>query len=152
MDRAIQKKLSSPWSKKLVKQTNKGWGDMDYVEHTQVTQRLIALIPDLSITAGNVIYDEIEDTNGVRRSFVTGVQVRLQGTIDGHYKTVEEYGDCDKDFFHENPNKVKNNGHRIKECMSDGIKRSGMRLGIGLELCDDSVWINDFLNAETEEE
>ena len=36
--------------------------------------------------------------------------------------------------------------------MSDGIKRAGMRLGIGLELWDDSDWINDFLNAETEEE
>ena len=52
---------------------------------------------------------------------------------------------CDKPFFHENPNKVQNNGQRIKECMSDGIKRAAMRMGVGIELYDTDAWLSGYL-------
>ena len=159
MSRETQIQISKPWNKTFVKSVNKGFGNIDYVEHTQVTQKLIALVPDLDITTDNVIYDTIEDVNGVSRKFVTGLRVILTGTVDGHLITREDYGMCDKPFFHENPNKVQNNGQRIKECMSDGIKRAAMRMGVGIELYDTDAWLSSYLektnkkkNIVTEEE
>jgi hypothetical protein len=155
MNRETQIQLSKPWNTNLIKQMDKGFGKIDYVEHTQVVQKLIALIPDLEMKLGDIIYDEITDSNDVKRTFVTGIMVSLTGTIDGYRKTVQEFGMCDKPFFHENPNKVSNNGQRIKECISDGYKRSAMRLGVGLELYDTDAWLSNYLTKEdkvTEEE
>ena len=151
-DRSTQIQISKPWNKTFVKSVNKGFGNIDYVEHTQVTQKLIALVPDLDITTADVIYDTIEDVNGVSRKFVTGLRVILTGTVDGHLITREDYGMCDKPFFHENPNKVQNNGQRIKECMSDGIKRAAMRMGVGIELYDTEAWLSSYLQKNKKEE
>ena len=145
MSRSTQIQISKPWNKTFVKSANKGFGNVDYVEHTQVTQKLIALIPDLDITTGDIIYDKIKDVNGVSRKFVTGLRVILTGTVDGNRIRREDYGMCDKPFFHENPNKVHNNGQRIKECMSDGIKRAAMRMGVGIELYDTEAWLSTYL-------
>ena len=152
MSRETQIQISKPWNKTFVKSVNKGFGNIDYVEHTQVTQKLIALVPDLDITTDNVIYDTIEDVNGVSRKFVTGLRVILTGTVDGHLITREDYGMCDKPFFHENPNKVQNNGQRIKECMSDGIKRAAMRMGVGIELYDTDAWLSSYLEKTNKKE
>ena len=148
MSRSTQIQISKPWNKTFVKKINKGFGDIDYVEHTQVTQKLIALIPDLDITTGDIIYDKIEDVNGVSRKFVTGLRVILTGTVDGKRIRREDYGMCDKPFFHSDPNKVYNNGQRAKECVSDAIKRCAMRFGIGLELYDTDAWLSDYLEKE----
>ena len=145
MNRATQIQISKPWNKTFVKKVNKGFGDIDYVEHTQVTQKLIALIPDLDITTSDIVYDKIEDVNGVSRSFVTGIKVTLTGTVDGKLITREDYGMCDKPFFHDNPNKVHNNGQRAKECVSDAIKRCAMRFGVGIELYDTDAWLSSYL-------
>ena len=152
MSRETQIQISKPWNKTFVKSVNKGFGNIDYVEHTQVTQKLIALVPDLDITTDDVIYDTIEDVNGVSRKFVTGLRVILTGTVDGHLITREDYGMCDKPFFHENPNKVQNNGQRIKECMSDGIKRAAMRMGVGIELYDTDAWLSSYLEKTNKKE
>jgi len=156
VSRSTQIQISKPWNKTFVKKINKGFGDIDYVEHTQVTQKLIALIPDLDIVTGEPIYDKIEDSNGISRSFVTGIKVTLTGTVDGSLITREDYGMCDKPFFHENPNKVHNNGQRIKECVSDGLKRAAMRMGVGIELYDTDAWLSNYLEKTeslvTEEE
>ena len=156
MSRSTQIQISKPWNKTFVKKINKGFGDIDYVEHTQVTQKLIALIPDLDIVTGEPIYDKIEDSNGISRNFVTGIKVTLTGTVDGSLITREDYGMCDKPFFHENPNKVHNNGQRIKECVSDGLKRAAMRMGVGIELYDTDAWLSNYLEKTeslvTEEE
>lgn len=154
MKRLTQIQLSKPWNKNLVKQLNKGFGNIDYVEHTQVTQKLIALIPDLNIEVGRYLHDTVEDINGVRRRFVTGVEVKMSGTIDGNYVQRQEIGMCDKPFFHADANKVHNNGQRAKEALSDAIKRCAMRLGVGIELYDTDTWLGGYLekNTVTEEE
>jgi len=147
-NRTTQIQLSKPWNKSLVKSLNKGFGSIDYVEHTQVTQKLIALIPDLDIEIGRYIHDTVEDVNGIRRRFVTGVEVRMSGTIDGHHIRRQEVGMCDKPFFHADANKVHNNGQRAKEALSDAIKRCAMRLGVGIELYDTDNWLNKYLTNE----
>ena len=152
MERPVQIQLSKPWNKKLVKSINKGFGNIDYVEHTQVTQKLIALIPDLKIHIGEYIYDTVEDMNAVQRTFITGVNITMSGTVDDIWVTRDEVGMCDKPFFHADANKVHNNGQRAKEAVSDAIKRCAMRFGVGLELYDTDVWLGQFLTSELLEE
>tara|TARA_R100001440_G_scaffold28100_1_gene45652 strand:+ start:1855 stop:2466 length:612 start_codon:yes stop_codon:yes gene_type:complete len=140
--------LSKPWNKKLVKKLNKGFGDIDYVEHTQVTQKLIAVSPDWHFDINEYIKDTVEDMNGIQRTFITGVQVTIQMKIDGQYLSRSEVGMCDKPFFHSDPSKVYNNGQRAKECVSDAIKRCAMRFGVGIELYDTDAWISEWLYKE----
>ena len=139
--------LSKDWNKSVIKQLKMSYGSIDYVEHTQVTQRLIALIPDIQMILGHHIYDTVEDDNGIQRKFLTGVEYTLKGTIDGHERSVTEVGLCDKPFFTEGNKKVANNGERAKECISDAVKRCAMRLGVGIELYDTSAWLNSYLNG-----
>ena len=148
MQRLQQIILSKPWNKKLVKKINKGFGEIDYVEHTQVTQKLIAVSPDWNFEVGDFIYDTVEDMNGIQRTFNTGVKVTINMKIDGEYLTRDEMGMCDKPFFHSDPNKVHNNGQRAKECVSDAIKRCAMRFGVGIELYDTDAWISEWLYKE----
>jgi len=147
--RETQILISKPWNKSLVKQLKMSYGNIDYVEHTQVTQKLIALIPDVKMEVDEIIKDVVFDENGEQREFITGVTYTISGTIDGEFRSVTEAGMCDKPFFAEGGRKVSNNGERLKECISDAIKRCGMRLGLGLELWDTEVWLIDFLDPKT---
>jgi len=148
MQRLQQIILSKPWNKKLVKKLNKGFGDIDYVEHTQVTQKLIAVSPDWNFNIEKYIEDTVEDMNGIQRTFIAGAQVSITMKVDNEYLTRSEVGMCDKPFFHSDPNKVYNNGQRAKECVSDAIKRCAMRFGVGLELYDTDAWLSDYLEKE----
>ena len=153
--RSDQIKLSKAWNKAVVKKLPVSYkkDGIDYVDHTQVTQRLIALIPDVQLKAGSFIYDDYEDLEGRRRKILTGVEYTVEGTIDGHFRSVTEVGMCDKPFElaprqDGSVPKVSNNGERAKECISDAIKRCGMRLGIGIELYDSSAWLSSYLEDD----
>jgi len=153
--RTDQIKLSKAWNKAVVKKLPVSYkkDGIDYVDHTQVTQRLIALIPDVKLKAGSFIYDDYEDLEGRRRKILTGVEYTIEGTIDGHFRSVTEVGMCDKPFElaprqDGSVPKVSNNGERAKECISDAIKRCGMRLGIGIELYDSSAWLSSYLEDD----
>ena len=147
--RSDQIKLSKAWNKAVVKKLPVSYkkDGIDYVDHTQVTQRLIALIPDVQLKAGSFIYDDYEDLEGRRRKILTGVEYTIEGTIDGHFRSVTEVGMCDKPFEVEG-RKPANNGERAKECISDAVKRCGMRLGIGIELYDSSAWLSSYLEDD----
>ena len=147
--RSDQIKLSKAWNKAVGKKLPVSYkkDGIDYVDHTQVTQRLIALIPDVQLKAGSFIYDDYEDLEGRRRKILTGVEYTIEGTIDGHFRSVTEVGMCDKPFEVEG-RKPANNGERAKECISDAVKRCGMRLGIGIELYDSSAWLSSYLEDD----
>jgi len=153
--RTTQINLSKAWNSNLIKKLDVGYkkGGIDYVEHTQVVQRLIALIPDVKLEMGNLIYDKFTDPNtGEEKDIVTGVIYTISGTIDGSFRTVTEVGMCDKPFYNPDPTKqrkIHNNGERAKECISDAIKRCGMRLGIGIELYDTQAWLVDYLEPKS---
>ena len=48
--------------------------------------------------------------------------------IDGQRVTIQEAGDC------EQPDNWKTQGGRLKDAISDGVKRCSMRVGLGLHL------------------
>tara|TARA_R100001015_G_C4634802_1_gene202162 strand:+ start:3350 stop:3958 length:609 start_codon:yes stop_codon:yes gene_type:complete len=149
--RADQIKLSKAWNKAVIKKLPVSYkkDGISYVDHTQVTQRLIALIPDVQFKLGCHIYDKYEDLEGRQRKILTGVEYTIEGTIDGHFRSVTEVGMCDKPFDVEG-RKPANNGERAKECISDAVKRCGMRLGIGIELYDSSAWLSSYLEPKEE--
>ena len=149
--RADQIKLSKAWNKAVIKKLPVSYkkDGISYVDHTQVTQRLIALIPDVQFKLGCHIYDKYEDLEGRQKKILTGVEYTIEGTIDGHFRSVTEVGMCDKPFDVEG-RKPANNGERAKECISDAVKRCGMRLGIGIELYDSSAWLSSYLEPKKE--
>ena len=71
--RSDQIKLSKAWNKAVVKKLPVSYkkDGIDYVDHTQVTQRLIALIPDVQLKAGSFIYDDYEDRKEDLKNFCT---------------------------------------------------------------------------------
>jgi len=57
-----------------------------------------------------------------------GAVCRVRAVVDGRTVAVEEIGDC------EQPHNWPHDGARLKDAMSDALKRCGMRLGVGLHL------------------
>lgn len=149
--------LSKKWGSDFVKKLKVGYkkDGIAYVEHTQVTQRLIALIPDVQMEISNYTYDNFtHPETGEEKQILTGVTYTVRGTIDGYYRTVSEMGMCDKPFYNPDPAKnikILNNGERGKEAISDAIKRCGMRFGIGIELYDTQAWLPSYLEPNKKE-
>ena len=112
------RELATPFHGRYVKEAPAGkYGD--YVAHSTVTERALSVVGPYSQSVSHVIYDG--DT-------VTGVVLRIEVEIDGHRVFVEEVGDV------ENPAQKKTNGARLKDAVSDAVKRCWMREGLGLHL------------------
>jgi hypothetical protein len=125
--------LAKPFTGKYVK-TKPGGFAASYVEHGDITQRLLQVVGPFDFR----IVDLIRNPNGE----VEGCLAELTCEVDGQRVTVVEVGDV------ENPGN-KNNGARAKDAASDAIKRCAMRLGLGLHL-----WTGDhyFLDRVLEQE
>ena len=153
-NRNMQIALSKKWNAKFHKTLKVSYkkDGIKYVEHTQVTQRLIAIIPDVKMEILDKIYDDFTNPiTGEEKKILTGIAYRISGTIDNEFRVVEEIGMCDKPFYNpdtETTRKILTNGERGKECLSDAIKRCSMRLGIGIELYDTDTWIVDYLSPK----
>lgn len=116
-------KLSKPFPDSLVRKAPQGkYGD--YVPHHTVAQALLATLGpyDLHIT------QLLRNVDGQ----IEGCVVALTVEIDGRVTTVEEAGDC------ENPGNWKTDGARLKDAVSDGLKRCAARIGLGLHLWSQS--------------
>lgn len=112
-------KLAKPFPQRLIKAPPKGkYGS--YVEHNTVNEKLLA-------TVGPFDFEVREIVRGAEDK-VEAVIGRLTCTIDGKRVSVDEVGDC------ENPSNWKTEGGRLKDAISDCLKRCAMRIGCGLHL------------------
>jgi hypothetical protein len=105
---------------------NPGSGNRgSFVSHDVVTQRLLHVL-------GGYETEVVEVLRGTTAKHpdpvVVGVLLRLSCVIDGQRCSVTEAGDC------ENPSNWPHDGARMKDAMSDAIKRCAMRLGVALHL------------------
>jgi len=107
--------LSRRFPNKFIHQ--KGFGD--YIQHSVIRQRLLTVLGAYSTDVVETIYDD---------GTITGVVLKLTCVVDGKEVSVTEVGDV------ENPTNWKTNGARMKDAMSDAIKRCAMSLGVGLQL------------------
>jgi hypothetical protein len=112
--------LSRPFPQRYIKQPPKGkYGQ--YVPHDIVNQKLLAVLGPFDFHVTEII-------RSGENNQVEAVICRLTATVDGQRVTVEEVGDC------EVPSNWKTEGGRLKDAISDALKRCAMRLGCGLHL------------------
>ena len=110
--------LAQRFPDKFIHDNPSGFGD--YIQHSVIRQRLLSVLGAYSTKIVETIYDE----GGI----VTGVVLELTCEIDGQKISIQEAGDVEK------PTNWKTHGARMKDAMSDAIKRCAMALGVGLHL------------------
>ena len=109
--------LSKRFPDKFIHDNPSGFGD--YIQHSVIRQRLLSVLGAYSTDIVEIIYDG---------EIITGVILQLSCVVDGQEVSVVEAGDVEK------PDNWKTNGARMKDAMSDAIKRCAMSLGVGLHL------------------
>ena len=109
--------LSKRFPEKFIHDNPSGFGD--YIQHSVIRQRLLSVLGAYSTDIVEIIYDG---------EIITGVILELSCVVDGQEVSVVEAGDVEK------PDNWKTNGARMKDAMSDAIKRCAMALGVGLHL------------------
>lgn len=132
--------LAIPFPASLVKQ--KPGSNARYVPHHVYTQRLLVNLGSYDFEVVQVLRGMVvgtpPDPNGssarAKRGTpdlpdaVVGVLCRLTVVVDGERQVVEEVGDC------EQPHNWTTDGARLKDAMSDALKRCCMRIGMGVHL------------------
>lgn len=150
--------LSQPFPSKFVKQNPSGGGT--YVGHDVVTQRLLSILGPYDFDCKQLIrgYVDAKPPNPNGRSAkaragspplenaVVGALCTLTVTIDGKTVSVTEVGDC------EEPHNWPHDGARTKDALSDAIKRCAMRIGLGLHLWSQDLYVLDGVLARREQE
>ena len=118
-------RLVYPFKASLIKK-KPGKGGGNYVPHSLVMERVLAILGPHSYE----VVREVYDSDGA----LSGVVGQLTATIDGQRVRVSEYGDVDEIITGEGKNVTGNNGARAKKASSDAYKRCAMRLGCGVQL------------------
>lgn len=147
--------LARPFPDKFVKRNPQGYGQ--YVAHHVVVQRLLEVCGPfdfqvVEIVRGDVAGYESTDNQGNTKAYpdlsdvVVGVVGRLILTVDGEVRTVEDAGDC------ENPHNWPHDGARMKDAVSDAIKRCAARFGLGLHLWAQEQYYLDRSLAKAEQD
>lgn len=138
--------LAKPFTGKYVK-TKPNASGASYVEHSDITQRLLQVVGPYRYELVQVIRGHVpEKTNrknevmAALADAVTGGVWRLTCTIDGREAVIEEVGEV------EHPHNHDTDGSRLKFAASDAFKRCAMRVGLGLHLwCDDHYFLDKAL-------
>lgn len=138
-------RLVQPFNQKLIHANPSGGGRGDYVSHSAVTEKLLAVVGPFSFEIAEIIRGKVkakEDLGDV----VVGCTARLTCRVDGQVVTIEEIGDC------EQPGNWPHDGARMKDAASDAIKRCAMRLGVGLHLWSQGeFFLHPYLVKQAEE-
>lgn len=154
--------LARPFPSNLVHTNPSGGGS--YVAHDVVVQRLLQIVGPYSFRVVEVIRGHVPaiapNPNGksnrakegrpALEGAVVGVVAELAVSIDGREVVVQDAGDC------EDPHNWPHDGARMKDAVSDAIKRCAMRLGCGVHLwAQGDFYLYDALTraeAEAEEQ
>lgn len=133
-------RLAKPFANHLVHTNPSGGGS--YVSHSAVTEKLLAVLGPYSWECVQVIRGDVAGQAPNPRGssdrakagtpdlhdVVVGYIGRLTVIVDGRTVSIEEVGDC------EQVHNWRNDGARLKDAMSDSLKRCAMRLGVGLSM------------------
>ena len=100
----------------------------DYIQHSVIRQRLLSVVGPYSQEVKQVTREMLTDKQGNQKEVITGVILALTVEIDGQLVTIEEAGDVEQPFnWH-------TDGARLKDAISDAVKRCAMAFGVGLHL------------------
>ena len=134
-------------------------GGGSYVGHEVITQKLLAIAGPFSTSLVEVLRGDVaaippnpsgkstraKEGAPALSNVVVGVLLALTIEIDERTVTVTEVGDC------EQPHNWPHDGARMKDAMSDAIKRCAMRLGVGIHLWAQQEFFLDRALAPTED-
>ena len=117
--------LAKPFPSKFVKDNPSGYGS--YVQHGLYKQRLLFYVGPYDFELVEILRGTVKGKEELG-SVVVGVVMRLTVTIDGRRTVIEEVGDC------EMPSNWGHDGARLKDAISDALKRCCPHIGLGLSL------------------
>lgn len=129
-----------PFPARLIHSNPSGGGS--YVKHSVVVQRLLDLFGSYDFELVEIVRGHVDEIpakpdgksakakagSPALTDAIVGAVCRLTVEIDGKRTVIEEVGDC------EQPHNWPHDGARLKDAMSDAIKRCAARLGVGLHL------------------
>ena len=118
--------LSRVFPDKFIHKNPTGFGD--YIQHSVIRQRLLSVVGAYSQEVKHIIRETLTDKQGKEIEVVTGVILALTVEIDGELVTIEEAGDVEQPF------NWRTDGARLKDAVSDAVKRCAMAMGVGLHL------------------
>lgn len=147
------RELARPFPDNYVHTNPSGGGS--YVKHHVVVQRLLQIVGHYDFELVQIVRGDVaaippnpnasskrgkEGAPALTNS-VVGAVCRLTVTYDGETSRIEDVGDC------EEPHNWKTDGARLKDAMSDAIKRCAARIGLGLHLwSQDEYFLPDELD------
>jgi len=144
--------LARPFNPKLVHSNPSGGGQ--YVSHSAVTEKLLAVLGGYSYEIRDIIRSDIPAVapnpaaNSKRgkagtpalNQAIVGCTATLTVDVEGTSYTITEVGDC------EDPHNWPHDGARLKDASSDALKRCAMRLGVALHLWSQGeFFLHDYL-------
>jgi hypothetical protein len=121
--------ISMPFPNRVIHDNPSGYGS--YVAHHLYVQRLLMHLGPYSFELVETIRGAApakEKDAAPLEGVIAGVVMRLTVEIDGQMVRIEEVGDC------ESPSNWPHDGARLKDAMSDALKRCCARIGLGTHL------------------
>jgi hypothetical protein len=125
-EKVILHELAKPFPQKYIHKNPTGFGD--YIQHSVIRQRLLSVLGPFEQRVVQVFKEEMTDKQGKTKTVTTGVVLEMTFNIAGRDISVQEVGDVEQPF------NWKTEGARMKDAVSDAVKRCAMAIGCGLHL------------------
>ena len=125
-EKVILQELAKPFPQKYIHNNPTGFGE--YIQHSVIRQRLLSVLGPYEQRVIQVFKEEMTDKQGKTKTVTTGVVLEMTFNIGGRDVSVQEVGDVEQPF------NWKTEGARMKDAVSDAVKRCAMAIGVGLHL------------------
>jgi len=125
-EKVILQELAKPFPQKYIHNNPTGFGE--YIQHSVIRQRLLSVLGPYEQRVIQVFKEEMTDKQGKTKTVTTGVVLEMTFNIAGREVSVQEIGDVEQPF------NWKTEGARMKDAVSDAVKRCAMAIGCGLHL------------------
>jgi len=125
-EKVILHELAKPFPQKYIHKNPTGFGE--YIQHSVIRQRLLSVLGPFEQRVIQVFKEEMTDKQGKTKTVTTGVVLEMTFNIAGRDVSVQEVGDVEQPF------NWKTEGARMKDAVSDAVKRCAMAIGCGLHL------------------
>lgn len=125
-EKVILQELSKPFPQKYIHKNPTGFGE--YIQHSVIRQRLLSVLGPYEQRIVQIVKEELTDKTGTLKTVTTGVVLEMTFNIAGRDVSIQEIGDVEQPF------NWKTEGARLKDAVSDAVKRCAMGIGCGLHL------------------
>ena len=125
-EKVVLQELSKPFPQKYIHKNPTGFGE--YIQHSVIRQRPLSVLGPFEQKIVQILKEEMTDKQGKTKTVTTGVVLEMTFNIAGREVSVQEIGDVEQPF------NWKTEGARMKDAVSDAVKRCAMAIGCGLHL------------------